>query len=94
MKKKSQTDGQRLRTMTEAEIVSNAETDPDAPLTDAAFWEQAQVVLPRRKVAVSIRLDPDVVAWFKQQGRPYQTLINSVLKAYVEHQKQARRDQE
>jgi uncharacterized protein (DUF4415 family) len=52
------------------------------------------LVLPAKKKLISIRLDEDVVAWFKQQGRPYQTLINSVLKAYVEHQKQARRGQE
>jgi uncharacterized protein (DUF4415 family) len=66
----------------------------DIPAAAEDFWRQAKLVLPAKKKLISIRLDEDVVAWFKQQGRPYQTLINSVLKAYVEHQKQARGDQE
>ena len=37
-----------------------------------------------RKVAVTIRLDADVVAWFKQPGRKYQTRINQVLRKVME----------
>lgn len=36
----------------------------------------------QRKVQMTIRLDADVLAWFKAQGKGYQTQINSVLKAY------------
>ena len=36
------------------------------------------------KKAVSLRLDPEVVAWFKSQGKGYQSAINDVLKRHVE----------
>ncbi|MGQ0429911.1 MAG: BrnA antitoxin family protein [Gammaproteobacteria bacterium] len=37
-----------------------------------------------RKAAISLRLDADVLAWFKAQGPGYQTRINAVLRAYKE----------
>ena len=40
--------------------------------------------LPPRKIQLSIRLDPDVVAYFKKFGPRYQTRINQVLKAFVQ----------
>ncbi|MBM4276167.1 MAG: BrnA antitoxin family protein [Deltaproteobacteria bacterium] len=91
MKNTSKTDWPRLINMTEEEIEKNAMSDPDAALTDEKFWKNAEIVLPRKKVSVSIRLDAEVVEWFKQQGRPYQTLINSVLRTYVDHQKKGQR---
>jgi uncharacterized protein (DUF4415 family) len=44
------------------------------------------VVKPIPKTAISIRLDNDVLDWFKTQGKGYQTLINAVLRSYVNHQ--------
>ncbi len=41
--------------------------------------------LVRKKQSVTIRLDADVVEWFKEQGGQYQTLINEVLRRYKEH---------
>jgi uncharacterized protein (DUF4415 family) len=38
------------------------------------------------KKAVSIRLDSDVLDWFKEQGKGYQSIINNVLRTYVHHQ--------
>jgi len=37
-----------------------------------------------RKTQVTLRIDEDVLTWFKKQGRGYQTRINSLLKAYKE----------
>ncbi len=61
----------------------------DIPKTDAAFWKNATVVMPEdRKTQVTIRLDPDVLRWFKDQGAGYQTRINAVLRSYYEaHEK-------
>ena len=42
-----------------------------------------------RKAAVSLRVDADVLDWFKSQGAGYQTRINAVLKAYKEAAGQA-----
>lgn len=64
---------------------------PRADAAAAAGAEIAEVVrgiarqaLPRarRKAAISLRVDPDVLDWFKAQGPGYQTRINAVLRAY------------
>ena len=37
-----------------------------------------------RKKQLTLRMDSDVIEWFKRQGRGYQTKINSLLRAYME----------
>jgi uncharacterized protein (DUF4415 family) len=81
--KKSQTDWERLETMEEEEIDVS-----DIPeLTPEMF---AKAVVKRglktkeNKAQLTIRVDRDVLAWFKTQGRGYQTRINSLLRAYME----------
>ncbi|MBD2151399.1 BrnA antitoxin family protein [Pseudanabaena sp. FACHB-1277] len=44
------------------------------------------MIVPITKKAVSIRLDSDVLDWFKGQGKGYQSIINNVLRTYVYHQ--------
>jgi len=60
----------------------------DAPATDSDFWQEATLNIPPVKVPVTLRIDPTILAWYKQQvPRGYQTLINTVLKKYMtEHQ--------
>ena len=60
----------------------------DAPATDSDFWQDATLNIPPVKVPVTLRIDPTILAWYKQQvPRGYQTLINTVLKKYMtEHQ--------
>jgi hypothetical protein len=48
-----------------------------------AEWARAEIVRPE-KVAVGIKLDSDVLDWFKDQGKGYQTRINSVLRRFYE----------
>ncbi len=55
----------------------------DIPETDEEFWSDAQVLFPSKKTHLSIRLDDDIVSWFKQFGRGYQTKINAVLRSYI-----------
>jgi uncharacterized protein (DUF4415 family) len=65
-------------------------TSPDAPEAESLgvdFWSSARVVMPRGKVSVHLRLDSDVVEWFKANGKGHLTRMNAVLKAYVEAQK-------
>ncbi|GBD89597.1 hypothetical protein BMS3Abin04_00305 [bacterium BMS3Abin04] len=57
----------------------------DISATDEDFWSDADIVLPSKKIHISLRLDEDIVAWFKQFGRGYQTRINSVLRSYVKN---------
>ncbi len=56
----------------------------DIPEVDAAFFEKARVVVPPGKKQVTVRLDSDVLAWLKDQGRGYQTRINAILRAYYD----------
>ena len=52
----------------------------------SANWiENAQVAPASPKQLVSLRLDRDVLDWFRRQGAGYQTRINAVLRAYMEH---------
>jgi len=58
----------------------------DIPPLDESFFANAQVRLPERKVPITIRLSPDVLAWFRTLGKGYQTHINAVLRMYMEAQ--------
>jgi len=65
-------------------------TRPDAPEAEslgAEFWSNARVVMPSGKTSVHLRLDSDVVDWFKATGKGHLTRMNAVLKAYVDAQK-------
>src|SRR5215510_4788864 len=71
-KVKRGTDWERLRRMSDAELHAGIEADPDAHPTDEEFWKEAKIVLPTRKEVVTMRLDADLLEWFRQQ-RGYQT---------------------
>jgi uncharacterized protein (DUF4415 family) len=84
----TKTDWRRLDKRTDAEIRRAIKSDPDAaPELNAAWFRSAKLVVPEPKEAVSIRLDRDVMEWFRRQGRGYQTRINAVLRTYVEAQR-------
>jgi uncharacterized protein (DUF4415 family) len=84
------TDWKRVDKMADAEIRRGIRSDSDAaPELDASWFRNARIVIPERKQALSIRLDRDVMEWFRRQGRGYQTRINAVLRAYVEAHQQS-----
>ena len=68
--------------MSDDQIRRGIASDPDARPTDEEFWKDAKVVWPTRKTVVTMRLDADLLAWFRQQ-RGYQTRINAILRAYM-----------
>ena len=39
---------------------------------------------PEKKKQVTLRIDPDVIEYFRKQGKGYQSMINAVLRKYVE----------
>lgn len=84
---RSASDRDRIARWTEAEIEQMARSDLDHPALDDSFWEGVER-LPRKE-AISIKLDDDVLAFFRQQGRGYQTRINAVLRRYVQSQRKA-----
>ncbi|MGV0877729.1 BrnA antitoxin family protein [Martelella sp. FLE1502] len=58
----------------------------DIPELDEAFFREAKLVDPVAKTQITMRLDSDVLEWFRSQGKGYQTRINAVLKAYMRTQ--------
>lgn len=65
-------------------------TRPDAPEIelDEEFWQNARLVMPSsRKKSVHLRVDADVLDWFRAQGPGYLTRMNAVLRAYMEAQR-------
>ena len=77
----SETDWARIDAMEDKDIDYS-----DIPELGEEFFKNATLRLPRPKAQVCIRLDQDVLDWFKAQGRGYQTKINAILKAYKEAQ--------
>ncbi|NJK55529.1 MAG: BrnA antitoxin family protein [Pleurocapsa sp. SU_5_0] len=53
------------------------------PLTDE-FFERATLRVPANQAQNLVQLDPDVKQWFQAQGEQYKTLINKVLRQYIE----------
>ncbi len=78
-KTKSRTDWKRLKAMKDDAIDFS-----DIPPVDKTLFRHAIVRMPRPKSLISLRLDPDVLGWFKKRGKGYQTQINAVLRAYAE----------
>ena len=73
-------DLERLRRM-EAEIRRTA--PPELADLPEDFWDEAELVVPAPKQAISLRVDEDVLDWFKQTGPRYQTRMNAVLRSYM-----------
>lgn len=80
----SRTDLARVRAKTEEELEQDIADDPDFRDVPIDWVASAQAMMPTPKKLLSLRLDTEVIDWFKQQGPGYQTRINSVLRAFVE----------
>ncbi|MEA1940703.1 MAG: BrnA antitoxin family protein [Pseudomonadota bacterium] len=59
----------------------------DIPELDEAWFAEAEVWTPPAKKQITLRLDEDIVAYFKEQGKGYQTRMNAVLRAFVDAKK-------
>ncbi|MGE5516959.1 MAG: BrnA antitoxin family protein [Bacteroidota bacterium] len=87
-RKPGATDWDRVRKLDDDAIDKAIADDPDAaPALDADWFANAEVVMPEPKVPISIRLDREVLDWFKSQGPGYQSRMNAVLKAYISSRK-------
>ncbi|MEE9318808.1 MAG: BrnA antitoxin family protein [Granulosicoccus sp.] len=62
----------------------------DIPELDEAFWANARVRFPGGKERLTVRFDEDMVQWFRDQGRGYQTKMNAVLRSFYETHKDTR----
>ena len=83
----SRSDWDAAQRMPQAEVERLADAE-DGPLP--AGWESTvEIGLPARKQAVHMRLDADVLDWFRAHGPGYQTRINAVLRSFVQARRQA-----
>jgi uncharacterized protein (DUF4415 family) len=73
-----------FREMTDAEVECRAAADPDAGVIPPGFWENAKMLLPETKQQITLRLDPEVIHFFKRTGKGYQSRMGAVLRSYVE----------
>lgn len=78
MNKPAKTKWKRLTEMSDKDIDTS-----DIPELDDTFFKRAEIRVPGKQ-PVTIRLDTDVIDWFKSQGRGYQTRINQLLRCYME----------
>jgi uncharacterized protein (DUF4415 family) len=78
-------DGKKTITASEFERLFNEGSDE---IDDFIDWSTIEISAPHRKQPVTLRLDADVLAWFKSSGRGYQTRMNAVLRRYKETREQ------
>jgi uncharacterized protein (DUF4415 family) len=86
----SQTDWARVDAMTDEDIERAMRDDPDWQDFMDIDWSKAKMVIPDKKKAISIRLDPDIIDFFQATGKGYQTRINAVLRHFVDEQKRSK----
>ncbi len=84
------TDWARVDAMTDEDIERAMRDDPDWKDHMDIDWSKAKMVIPDRKKAISIRLDPDIIDFFQATGKGYQTRINAVLRHFVDEQKRSK----
>jgi uncharacterized protein (DUF4415 family) len=86
----SRTDWVAVKAMSEEEIEAGIATDPD-DVHEPVDWMRAVKGMPPRKRDIHMRIDEDILDWFRQAGRGYQTRINNVLRAFMESRKRVSR---
>ena len=81
------TDWRKVDKTTAAKLETSIRADAD-DVSGEPDWTQAVVGIPAPKDHINIRIDHDVLEWFRSNGKGYQTLINNVLKAFVQTRQQ------
>jgi len=80
---KGKTDWDRVRALSDAEIDRAIASDPDEAALEGTWSEEAELIIPEAKVLLSLRVDKDVLDFFKSTGKGYQTRMNAVLRSYA-----------
>jgi uncharacterized protein (DUF4415 family) len=78
MKTSSESDWKRVDAMKDEDINTS-----DVPELDASMFVNAKILLPQRKEAITLRVDNDLLEWYKSLGKGYQTRMNAVLRLYM-----------
>lgn len=89
-RRKGKTDWARVDALTDEDIAKAVANDPDAAPIDID-WSDTVLVIPAKKKAISIRVDEDVLDFFKKEGDGYQRRINAVLRSYMQQKAKPKR---
>jgi uncharacterized protein (DUF4415 family) len=81
---RGKTDWKKFRNLTDAEIEVGMAKDPVWREFNELDWSKGVVVVPPKKKAISIRVDEDVLNYFRKQGNGYQRRMNAVLRSYMD----------
>jgi uncharacterized protein (DUF4415 family) len=82
------TDWAKVKAMTGARLEASIRADVN-DVQGEPDWTQMVMGVPSPKDHINIRIDHDVLEWFKKNGRGYQTLMNNVLRAFVRTRRQS-----
>src|SRR5712692_8132206 len=88
--RRGKTDWAKVAKLTDEEIEAAMAKDPAWADYDDADWSEAVLVIPPKKKAISIRVDEDVLDFFRQEGVGYQRRINAVLRSYMQQRRKKR----
>jgi uncharacterized protein (DUF4415 family) len=77
------TDWRKANAMTGRKLEASIQADVD-DVRGEPDWTKAVIGVPAPKDHINIRIDHDVLEWFKGNGRGYQTMMNNVLRAFVQ----------
>ncbi len=78
-KKRSKTNWNKVKVQSDSDIDTS-----EIPALDPDFFKSAILRMPSKKASITVRLDTDVLEWFRNQGKGYQTRINAILRTYME----------
>lgn len=94
-KAESETDWERVKNLTDEEVRQAVEEDPDTFFLDDEWFEEATFVMPSsEKERITIRLDSDILEFFRSGGSGYQSRINKVLREYMAVQRYKKHQEE
>lgn len=85
--RKSQTSLTRLRKMADRDVVRNGDAPEWTPEMFARAVLRKGLKPVPKKALLSLRIDSDVIDWFRSQGAGYQSRMNALLRAYMEAHK-------
>ena len=88
--RRGKTDWKKVANLTDAEIEAAMARDPEWADFDDFDWSEAVLVIPPGKKAISIRIDADVLDFFRRQGSGYQRRMNAVLRSYMQQKRKKR----
>ncbi len=78
LKRKSQTHWEKVDNLSDKEIDTS-----DIGQLDEKFFKDTEISLRPPKKSLTLRLDADVLEWFRKKGEGYQTRINAILRTYM-----------